>query len=474
MLTVIGLGAFVSALDQTVVVTALPNITLDLKIPFYELDRAAWIVTAYLLGYTVAMPLIGRLGDVYGYTRVYRSGLIVFTIGTSLVAVSPSLEWMLGARVIQAVGGGATVPLGLAIASTALPERQRGLALGIIIGAAEAGTMLGPAYGGAIIKFLDWRWIFWLNIPQSAALFGALTWLPDTPNRQGRVDYLGGGLLVAALLLLCLALSQGGLFSRSSPTPFIFGGSALLLTGALVLVEGRARQPLLSSMFFGSRRFLAAYLTQLLEGVVLIIAMVSVPLMADTIMGKEPLTGAMWLLRMTAAIPVGAVLGGWLLPFFGVRPAAVTGLALTAVGLFLVSTWDLDVSEPWLTIHLVIAGLGFGLNNTPIMTQAIGSVGKAYRGTAVSLVVVARMMGMTLGLAALAAWGVEHFQSLTAGLELALPQVFGEVMQSQTEGYSDRLNEAGLTLFHNFFRIASAVAVVAILPVLVMGEERAS
>ena len=90
---------------------------------------------------------------------------MLFTIGTLLVAVSSSLEWMVGARVVQAVGGGATVPIGLAIASTALPPRHRGLALGIVIAAAEAGAMLGPAYGGAVIKFLDWRWIFWRNVP---------------------------------------------------------------------------------------------------------------------------------------------------------------------------------------------------------------------------------------------------------------------------------------------------------------------
>ena len=474
VLTVIGLGAFVTALDQTVVVTALPSVIVDLQIPFHELDRAAWIITAYLFGYTVAMPLIGRIGDVYGYARVYQAGLIVFTVGTSLVAVSPSLEWMVGARVVQALGGGATVPIGLAIATTVLPERQRGMALAIVIGAAEAGSMLGPAYGGAVIKFLDWRWIFWLNIPQSAILFLALIWLPNAPNRQGRVDYLGGALLAASLLLLSLALSREGLFTLSSPIPFVIGAPALVLAGALVVVERRAWQPLLSSVFFRSRAFLTANLTQLLEGVALIIAMVTVPLMANTVMGKDPLTGAMWLLRMTAAIPVGAVLGGRLLMLAGVRPVTVLGLGLTALGLFLISTWDLDVSEPWLTLHLVIVGLGFGLNNTPIMTLAISSADQAYRGTAAAMVVVARMMGMTLGLAALAAWGVEHFQSLTAGLELSLPQVgeAAEVVQAQAEEYNARLNEAGLSLFRNFFHIAAAVALVAILPALAMRADR--
>ena len=139
VLIIVGLGAFITALDQTVVVTAFPSVMLDLKIPFTQLDRASWIITSYLLGYTVAMPLIGRLGDVYGYARVYKAALIVFAVGTSLVAMSSSLEWMVGARVVQAVGRGATVPIGMAIASSALPRRQQGLALGIVGASAERG-----------------------------------------------------------------------------------------------------------------------------------------------------------------------------------------------------------------------------------------------------------------------------------------------------------------------------------------------
>ena len=147
--------------------SALPSVMLDLNVPIMELDRAAWIITGYLLGYTVSMPLIGRLGDVYGYPRVYQVSLIVFCIGTALVAVSPSLGWMVGARVIQAVGGAAAVPIGMALATTLVPNEDKGIALGIVGASAEMGSMLGPVYGGVIADVLSWRWIFWLNIPQS-------------------------------------------------------------------------------------------------------------------------------------------------------------------------------------------------------------------------------------------------------------------------------------------------------------------
>ena len=470
VLAVIGLGAFITALDQTVVVTALPSVMLDLKVPIAELDRAAWIITAYLLGYTVAMPLIGRLGDVYGYPRVYQASLVVFCIGTVLVAVSSSLEWMVGARVVQAVGGGATVPIGMALATTLVPKGQRGLALGIVGASAEAGAMLGPAYGGAIVEVLTWRWIFWLNVPQSAVIFLALFGLPNRRNVGAKVDYMGGVVLVGALLVLSLALSRSSLFTFDSPYPFLLAAGGVGLVALLVLVEARTFQPLLAPALFRSWAFLTSNLTQVLVGVVLIIAMVTVPLMANTVMGKSPFTGALWLLRLTGIIPLGAVAGGLLVTRLGSSPLTVTGLALVALGLFLASGWDLGIGDPELTVHLLIAGFGFGLVIAPITVHALGSAGEDYRGTVASLVVVSRMMGMTLGLAAISAWGVEHFQGLTAGLEfpLPLPGEAAGVFETRAAEYLANVNAAGLELFQRFFLAGALISLVAIVPALGM------
>ena len=284
---------------------------------------------------------MGRPADIHGHSKVYKASLVVFGIGSTLVAVATNLEWMVGARVVQAIGGGATVPISMAIACAVLPNHQRGVGIGLVIASAEAGSMLGPAYGGAIVKLLDWRWVFWLNLPQSAVLFLALTRLPSERQTGVRMDYLGGALLTATLVLLSLTLSQGGLFSLSSPAPLIIGIPAIGIAVSFILLERRTIQPLLTGFLFQSRAFLAANLTQLLEGISFIIAIVTVPLMADTVMGKDPLTGALWLLRLTVFIPVGAILGGLLLSFTGVRPVTIAGLGLSATGLFLVGTWDL-------------------------------------------------------------------------------------------------------------------------------------
>ncbi len=470
VLVVVGAGAFITALDQTVVVTALPSIMLELNVSIFELDRASWIITAYLLGYTSAMPLIGRMADVYGYTRVYQASLLVFSIGTCLVAVSPSFEWMVAARVVQAVGGGATVPIGLAMGSGAKPSGQRGLALAIVAAAAEAGTMLGPAYGGTIVELAGWRWIFWLNVPQAALVSLALIFAPKAETSGGRVDYLGGVLLTATLVTLTLALSMESLFTLESSTPFFIGGLGLLMGAALVVLHKRSNQPLLAPALFRSPALVSANIAQLLVGVGLIIAMVTVPLMANTVMGQTPFTGAMWLLRMTAAIPVGAVIGGKLLDRTGVRPVMVAGLALAAVGVLFVSTWEVGVGEPWLTLHLALAGLGFGLVIAPILVRVIEGVPDEYRAAAASFVVVARMMGMTLGLAALAAWGVDHFQGLMSGVSSPLlnpGSVQGEFEQRMRE-YEGALTAAGFSVFRGFLRAGAVVLLVAIIPAVFM------
>ena len=183
---------------------------------------------------------------------------------------------------------------------------------------------------------------------------------------------------------------------------------------------------------------------------------------------------------MTGAIPLGAVIGGQLLSWpgggIGGRPVTAAGLVLTSVGLFLVSGWGLDVAEPELTLHLVVAGLGFGLVIAPIMTQALNAAPEEYHGTAASLVVVSRLLGMTLGLAALSAWGIEHFQALTAGLTLPLP-IPGESpadSAARLATYATEVNNAGLSLFHSFFRVAAVVALLGLVPVVLMRRSERS
>ena len=461
VLAIICLGVFSTALDQTVVVAALPSVMVDLEIPLTDLDTASWIVTAYLVSYTVAMPLAGRLSDVYGRVRMFQAALVLFSIGSALVAVAPDFPWVVSARVLQAIGGGATVPIGLAMAVAAVQPHRRGIALGIVAASAEAGSVLGPLYGGGIIEWLGWRWIFWLDIPQSFILIALLAILPNVANRTAKMDYLGALTLGAALTVLSLALSQRAIFSMESFIPYLMIGLGVLLVFALVVVERRAVQPLLASFLYRSKAFLSANIAQFLVGVALIISLVSVPLMASTVMEKGAWESALHLVRLTAAIPVGAVVGGYIMRWTGVRAVCITGLAFMGAGLLIMSTWGTVVEEPRLSVPLAVAGLGFGLVIPPISVSALSAAPSHYWGAAASLVTASRMVGMALGLAALSAWGIERFYSLTAHVTVG----------ASFEETEAPLIAAGVTVFQNMFTISGFLALLAILPALLMRVE---
>ena len=463
VLAVLCLAVFSTALDQTVVVTALPRVMVDLEIPLSDLDMAQWIMTGYLISYTVAMPLAGRLSDVYGRVRLFQAALLVFAIGSAFVALAPNFNWIVPARVIQAMGGGATVPIGLAMAVAAVSIEKRGMAIGLVAASAEAGSVVGPLYGGAIIEWIGWRWIFWLDVPQSLMLIALLAILPNRANPAATMDYLGAFALVVALTMLTFALAQRGIFTGESLTPYLTLAVAVVLVGVLFVVERRATQPLLAPFLYASRAFVSSNVTQFLVGIALIMTLVCVPLMSGIVLQKETWESALNLVRVTAAIPVGALAGGYILRWVGVRAVCIAGLALTGTGLLFMSGWDSDIGELRLTLPLVAAGLGFGLVIPPIGVSALSAAPGDYWGVAASLVTASRMVGKALGLAALSAWGIERFYSLTA--EVTIGANFAET--------AAQLTGAGVTVFQNLFMISGILSLVAIVPALLMKPEEA-
>ena len=481
----IAAGVFITALDQTVVVTALPAIMNDLKVPIVRLEAVIWVITAYLLGYTVAMPLLGRFADVYGYRRLYHLSLATFVVGTTLVALAGQWAWLnhvvepldqiVAARVVQAIGGGGTVPISLAVAAAAVAPQQRGLALGIVAGAAEAGSMLGPAYGGAVIEFWGWRAIFWLNVPQAAVIALALFFLPNRRFDGARMDYRGAVVLTVGLVLLSLAASHAGLFRLTSAIPYLLLAGFAVSAVILIYLQPRTPQPLLLGSLFRIWAFVTANLCQLLVGIALIIAMATTVIMANTVMDipqrrVNSFTAALWLLRMTATIPVLAVVGGLLLRWADARWVAIPGLGLIAVAMFRLSSWPIEIAEPRLTVDMVIAGAGFGLVIAPLMHRAIGASPREYRAVSAAMIVVARMLGMTLGMAALSAWGVNEFLAVLADTPspFSTPGLDAAGRAQALVEYTEILQSASLSLFHNFFRAAAVVAIAAIIPAALM------
>ncbi|HEY7984062.1 MAG TPA: MFS transporter [Ktedonobacterales bacterium] len=518
-LAVVALAVFLTALDQTVVVTALVNIVQDVGVPITALDRAAWIVSGYLLGYVIAMPLMGRVADVYGRRRVFIICLLIFALGSVISALAPllggtdtpdtstlvglalagpywlaqqavalaghigvdatypALNVLVAGRFLQALGGGALVPVALAVASDAFGGGRRGVALGIVGAVAEAGGVLGPMWGAWVTTALGWQWIFWLNLPVVALLLAVgVPALGRAKRIREPVDVIGALLFGAAIAALTLGLgapAQAGALSLGADAhinPALVAVSLALLL-AFAALELRRRFPVVEVRLFGRAAFGAAALLSLLIGVALIVAMVDIPIFAATVLGWEPIASGLALLRLTALIPVGALAGGWLTRWLGCRVPAVAGCALTALGLWLMHLWPVHVDELAVTLATTVAGLGFGLVIAPITTSAVNAAGAGRAASASAVVTALRMVGMIVGLAALTAWGLSYFKSLVAARPLPVAQP-GE----STADFTARLQVffdqvvvvAAHQVYSQIFAAAAVLCMVAALPALLL------
>ncbi|MBM3957233.1 MAG: MFS transporter, partial [Gemmatimonadetes bacterium] len=271
-------------------------------------------------------------------------------------------------------------------------------------------------------------------------------------------DLPGGLLFAAALALLTIGLAR----TAQPGIAFLwFILAALAATALAVYRQATAADPLLPRTLLRAWDFRHANLAHLLVGAALIIGMVTVPLMADTVLYASPLEGGLRLLRMTIAISAGALVGGILTQRLGARPPALAGLALTGAGFLLMSRWGLDIAEPWMTVHLAVTGLGFGLLIAPITESALHSSRAEDRGAGSALLTVSRMMGMTIGLAALTAWGSSRFQLLAGGLTFSLDP-------AAQAAFEEGAVEAALTVFRGFFAAAAGVAFAILIPALLM------
>ncbi len=487
-LVVVCAAVFVTALDQTVVVTALQPIMNDLDISTEHIDQAAWIVSGYLLGYVIVMPLMGRVSDMYGRRRIFLLCLSIFglaslvcalanpvilvdSFGASLsfyhqfahaqdqfalwlshlglhpcaadnadpqTCVPSGLVWLVPARFIQAIGGGAIVPVAMAVAGDYFGIGRRGLVLGVIGAVTEAGGALGPLYGATIIQlFGGWAWIFLLNVPLVIVLLAAGWFLvPKGGHVRTRIDWLGALLLGASLTCLSLGLSQNAgqtgysLAATAENNPVLLG-AALLLLALFVMREVFARSAIVEVALFRQRAFSASIVSSLLVGAALIIALVDIPIFYLTVVNGTIFQTGLSLLCMTIWIPLSAVAGGWLCQRIGCHLTAVLALVLGGLGFLLMHFWPVNLRWPQLIGDTLLVGVGFGLVVAPLGTSTLNAAGAERGGVASAVVTAARMIGMILGLAALTSWGLARFKQLSAAYtfqQLNAPGVLNNVL----------------------------------------------
>ncbi|MGH2529626.1 MAG: MFS transporter [Actinomycetota bacterium] len=483
-------AVLIAALDAYVVVTILVLIVRDLDIPINRLERATPIVTGYLLGYVAAMPVLAGLSDRVGRRAVIQACLAGFAAGSVISAAAPSLPTLVAGRVLQGAAGGALLPVSFALMGDLYEARIRPVPLGLLGGAQELGSVLGPLYGAALAALAGWRGVFWINVPLAVAAATAVhRSVPAGGRHPGDLRPwrpAGGVLLTASLAALVVGLYNPDPASGVLPAwgPWAVAAGVAGVT-AFALMERRSRWPLLDWSGVHGRPFGATLGASFLSGAALMVTLVDVPLIAETLLGEDSVGAALVLTRFLAALPVGAVLGGLLVRRVGERPLAVLGLAVAAGAYWLVAGWPLDVrvarhdlgafSLPRLDTDLVLAGLGLGLVIAPLASVVLRVTAAPQHGMASAALVLSRMMGMLVGVAALAAWGLHRFHQLTRDLVPPLP--FGTdpaVFARELAAYRRALAAALHVEYREIFLITVAVCLIGALLATLLDQQEHS
>ena len=454
----LGLGVFIGGFDQTFVVPVLTEMLADLDVTVDELEQASWILNGYLLGYTVALPLMGRLADVHGHYRVFVIGMVIFMGGSVLVAFAPTLTLLTIARAVTALGGGALVPVGLAIAAHALPGSQRTIGLGAISTLDDASSLAGPLWGTLIGVWLGWRGLFWMNVALALPillLVLALAHRASVPPRAKEgVDWQGGLLLSLALGALTFAISGAGEGLRELRAVLALYGGAAVVMALFVWRQLRAASPLIDLRMFRIRRVALANVVFLLEGMALITALVNVPLMAQVVWGLEGAGPGLMLGRMALFMAVGGITGGVLATVAGYRLTTLASFAIAAAGLFAMANWAPEPSQVALWLALGLAGLGFTLADASLYATVMEGVEAGRRASATAVLQVSQTLGMVVGAALLGSEGLGRFDDRAGAL-------FSQSLFEITE--EELVAVVRETMNETFFVAAALMAAAAIL-----------
>ena len=554
LLWLAALAVMFAAADTYVVVLSLPDMMSSVGLSVEQLQRAAPIISGFLLGYVAMLPLIGRIADLRGRVPVLIAALVIFAFGSLVTAVAYDLDSLVAGRFLQGLGGGGLVPVTLALVADLYPVEDRGLPLGIVGAVQELGSVLGPLYGAVVLAVGSWRDIFFINLAVGLVLAAAIRTLnartrttsPTASPPARRIDLVGLALLSVTLSGMVLVMTQPLTLvtSVSLGAPFVpFGDSTSiwwsplgLATGVVALVflgwclggAGRlvdlrswissARQAdlvgatLMSVMLGGIilafasadpavavfspigpwllavsalsgvllvwhiRRAKAplvprgalrrtpawgALVISFFVGAALIAALTDIPVFARlSALNADQLGAALVLIEFLIALPIGAVIGGWLTRFAPLWLLSGAGMALAGVGFMLMANWSYDALEHWSSsVHLAMTGFGFGIVLAPVNAALLATTPDEDHGVASALLVVSRMVGMLVGISALTTIGLRRYYSMES--QLPTPNEVCGDNSTRCAEFAKLVTEAGISQLHVIFAGAAICAFIA-------------
>lgn len=393
------LGLLLSSLDGTIVGTAMPRVVADLG----GLEHYAWVATVYLLGSTAAVPIFGKLSDLYGRKWFYVGGLLLFMFASALCGLAQSMTQLIAFRGLQGVAGGILAANAFAIIGDIFPPRERGKWQGVMGSVFGLSSVIGPALGGWLTDGPGWRWVFYVNLPVGLLAVAVLmVGLPAIrPREAGPIDWLGAATIIGATVPMLLAFSWGGTeYAWTSPQVLGLLILAVVMTAAFLFVEQRAEEPIIALRLFRDRTFTVSVIAMFLLGGGMVGSIMYIPLFMQGVLGASAMESGTVMTPMMIALVGASTLGGQVISRVGrFKWASLTGLVLMAAGLWLQTTLGVDATRGDVVRNLVVLGLGIGLA-MPTFTLAVQNTFSARDlGAVTAAVQFFRSIGSTVGVA---------------------------------------------------------------------------
>ncbi len=423
-----------SSIDGTIVNVALPSLTRDLSTDFATIQ---WVVLAYLLGLAVLMLSMGRLGDMVGKKRVFTVGLVVFVTGSILCGLSPDVTWLIGFRFLQSIGAAMMMALGVAIVTETWPAHERGTAIGISGGIISLGIAAGPALGGVILQHLNWRWIFFVNIPIGvAALILIWRFVPKLePKETGqRFDFAGALLVGLGLLTLSLSMTSIQRYGWSSPQALGLFGIAVLSLAAFVWVERHARFPMIDLSLLANPDMSSGLFTGFLTFVSIAAVVLILPFYLELVMGLDQQQVGMLMAVVPIVLGILGPLSGILSDHVGTRPVSIVGLILLIIGYLSLTRLNITSQPLDFVLALLPVGMGMGIFQTPNNTSIMNAAPRARLGIASGMLSMSRTLGQSTGIALLSTFfaiRLSAYAGTTVDINSAQPANIVNAMRDQ-------------------------------------------